>query len=166
MRRTLLIGMASGAALALASVAVATIWLKPQSQPIYLRIADDNFDHLLGPDFEPEGAPTSAQLIRHCGIESFTLDLAVPDHAGSAFVNLETTPRAKLNCLIGEARIHGLSMAIVDGENRENFECMAGWPSRFQRYDPADYGFCPKGQPNAIFPASSPPSIASGEKGK
>ena len=158
--------MASGAALALASVAIASIWIEPDVQPVYLRIADDNFDYLLGPDYEPEGGPTSAKLIRHCGIDNFTLDLPIPDHAGSAFVNLQTTPRAKLNCLIGEARIHGLSLAIVDGENKEHFECLSGWPSRFQRYDPGDYGFCPKGRPDAIFRKSLSPSVAERKKGQ
>ena len=142
--------MVGGATLALAGVAIATIWIRPDADPVYLRIADDNFDYLLGPDHGPGDGPMSARLIRHCGIETFTLDLAVPDRGGSAFVNLENTPRAKLNCLIGEARIHGLSLAIVDGEDTAAFECLPGWPSRFQRFDPADYGSCPKGEPNPV----------------
>ena len=150
MRRSLLVGVAGGAALALGSVAAASIWLKEEPQALYLRIADDNFDYMLAPGHEPEDGPTSARLIRHCGIDAFTLDLASPDHAGSAFVNLEKTPRARLNCLIGEARIHGLSLAIVDGEDTASFECLPGWPSRFQRFNPADYGFCPNGEPNPV----------------
>ena len=142
--------MVGGATLALASVAIATIWIRPDTDPVYLRIADDNFDLILSAGHDPEDGPTSARLIRHCGIETFNLDLAIPDHGGSAFVNLESTPRAKLNCLIGEARIHGLSLAIVDGEDTAAFECLPGWPSRFQRFDPADYGFCPKGEPNPV----------------
>ncbi|KQZ64838.1 hypothetical protein EEB18_016390 [Sphingopyxis sp. OPL5] len=146
----MLVGIAIGAMLALAGVAVAAVWIAPRTEPTYLRIADDDIDHLLSSDHEPEDGPTSARLIRHCGIDAFTLDLAIPDHAGSAFVNLEKTPRARLNCLIGEARIHGLSLAIVDGEDTASFECLPGWPSRFQRFDPADYGFCPKGEPNPV----------------
>ncbi|MBL9071614.1 MAG: hypothetical protein JNM03_16655 [Sphingopyxis sp.] len=151
MRRSFLWGAALGAALALGSAALATLWVRDRAQPVYLRIADDNFDEMLAADFKAEEGPTSARLIRRCGIGEFTLDLAIPDHGGSAFVKLEGTPRSKLNCLIGEARIHGLSLAIVDGENRENFECLPGWPSRFRRFDAADYGFCPDGKPNPVF---------------
>ncbi|MGH6650097.1 MAG: hypothetical protein ACREB7_03100 [Sphingopyxis sp.] len=150
MRRSLLIGMACGAALALASAAIANTWLVEEPKALYLRIADDNFDYMLAPGYRDGDGPISPQLVRHCGVNRFTVDLAIPDHAGSAFVNLENTPRAQLNCLIGEARIHGLSLAIVDGEDTASFECLPGWPSRFQRFNPADYGFCPKGEPNPV----------------
>ncbi len=150
MRRTLLIGVAIGAALGLAGAAIASIWFDEKPKPLHLRIVDDNFDYILAPKHRDEDGPISPRLARHCGIDQFTVDLAVPDHAGSTFVDLEKTPRAKINCLIGEARIHGLSLAIVDGDDRSNFECLPGWPSRFQRFDRADYGFCPRGEPNQV----------------
>ena len=151
MRRTLLIGMVSGAALALASAAIASIWHNDKRQTLYLRIADDNFDHLLAPDHQDEDGPISAKLARRCGINKFTLDLAVPDHTGSAFVELETTPPANLNCLIGEARVHALSLAIVDGMNITSFECLPGWPSRFQKVEGGNFELCQGRNPDPIF---------------
>lgn len=157
MRRAFLWGLALGAALVLGSTAIANAWMNGRPEPLYLRIADDNYDHLLGPDHKAEDGPTSARLIRRCGINKFTIDLPIVDHSGSAFVDLESTPRPKLNCLIGEARIHSLSLAIVDGENMTNFECLPGWPSRFQRFNPGDYQFCQNGRPNPVFGKETDP---------
>lgn len=148
MNRSFLWGLALGATLVLGTTAIASVWMKDRPDPLYLRIADDNYDYLLGPDHKAEDGPTSARLIRRCGINKFTIDLPMLDHSGSAFVDLESTPRPKLNCLIGEARIHSLSLAIMDGENVASFECLPGWPSRFRRFDPGDYQFCPDGRPN------------------
>lgn len=152
MRRTLLMGMACGAALALASVAAARIWLKEEPRALHLRIADDNFDYVLAPGYRDDTGPISAQLVRRCGINAFTLDSAIPDRTGSTFVEIGTTPRAKLNCLIGEARLQGLSMAIVDGMDMTSFECLPGRPSRFQKAD-GNFGACPEREPDPA-PAS------------
>ena len=106
--------MACGAALVLASAAIASMWLKEEPEVLYLRIAEDNFDYMLAPNHRDEDGPISLQLVQRCGIKAFTLDSAIPDRTGSAFVEVETTPRANLNCVIGEARLQGLSLAIVD----------------------------------------------------
>src|SRR5690606_39906727 len=132
MRRSFLAGMLLGSALALASALGAQAWSASREEPLYLRIADDDYDDLSLSDRKAEDGPTSARLIRACGVEKFSLDLAIPDHAGSAFVEIDSTPRPRLNCLIGEARIHGLSLAVVRGLDTAAFECLPGWPSRFR----------------------------------
>lgn len=154
MHRSLLIGMVCGATLALASAAIASIWLNEKPEALYLRIAEDSFDYMLAPGHRDEDGPISPQLVRRCGIKEFLLDSAVPDRTGSAFVKIETTPRANLNCLIGEARLQGLSLAIVDGMDKTSFECLPGRPSRFQKED-GNFGGCPEQKPD---PAPKPGS--------
>ena len=149
--RSVLGGVAPGATLAIGGVLIADIWLKDQPKPLYLRIADDNFDHILGPDYRAEDGPMSARLIRHCGIDRFTTISALPDYAGSSLVPLASTPEAKINCLIGEARIHALSLAVAPGPDTANFECLPGWPSRFQPFNAADYELCRGHKPDATF---------------
>jgi len=158
MRRSLLTGMLLGSALTLASALGAQAWSASREEPLYLRIADDDHDDLAQTDRKAEDSPTSARLIRACGIDKFSLDLAIPDHEGSAFVEIDSTPRPRLNCLIGEARIHGLSLAVVRGLDTAAFECLPGWPSRFRKLDAADYQFCPHGRPNEIIPRTQRPA--------
>lgn len=93
----------------------------------------------------------SARLIRYCGIDRFTTINALPDYVGSSLVPLESTPEGKINCLIGEARIHALSLAIAAGPDTANFECLPGWPSRFQPFNAADYELCRDHKPDATY---------------
>lgn len=113
-RRSFLIGMLTGAALAVAGAGTATLVSKKQSSQ-YLRVMDDNFDHTLAPNYRADDGPLSPRLIRNCKIERFVTDSALPDHTGSSFVKIDGTAKAKLNCLIGQARANSLSIALVDG---------------------------------------------------
>lgn len=152
MRRSFLGGIALGAVLALGSVMVAGIWLKDQPEPLYLRIADDNFHETFdaeNPEFKPEHGPTSVRLIRGCKIAAFTTDNMGLDHTGSSFVRIDSTPKANLNCLIGEARSHSMSLAITRGLDTTAIECFPGWPTRFRDDPPAES--CPAGNPAPIF---------------
>ncbi|MBJ7499378.1 MAG: hypothetical protein JHC57_06470 [Sphingopyxis sp.] len=146
-----LLGALIGVVMALSSVAVATMWFGKEPERLYLRIADDNFDHILGPDYKAEDGPVSVKLIRHCGIDEFTTISALPDYAGSSLVPLDSTSEGEINCLIGEARIHALSLAIAAGPDEANFECLPGWPSRFQPFNASDYELCRGHKPDAIF---------------
>ncbi len=69
-RRPFLFGALLGIVLTLSSVAIASVWVETKAVPLYLRIADDNFDHILGPEYKAEEGPVSARLIRHCGSTS------------------------------------------------------------------------------------------------
>ena len=151
MRRSFLPGVALGAALALSSVAIVSIWGSARTEPLYLRIADDNFGETLAPGSKNEHGPTSVRLIRSCGINAFTTDLTIPDHAGSSFVRIDTTPPANLNCLIGEARAHSMSLALARGADTTTIACLPGWPTRFRNDPPVEYEACRGKNPRPIF---------------
>jgi len=155
--RPFLIGMSAGTILALASAfAVASLSKKDASQ--YLRIVDDNFEHILGPNYKPEDGPTSAKLIRNCKIEQFVTDTSQLDYAGSSFVKIDGTPKANLNCVIGQARINSMSIAIVDGIDTTPTDCISGWPTRFQDEEAGNFELCREGKnPNPIFVPTPPP---------
>lgn len=156
-RRTFLLGMLAGAALGIASAGAATLFSeKPAIQ--YLRVIDDNFDYILGPNHAPEDGPLSPRLIRNCKIEQFVTDSAQPDYSGSSFVKIDGMPKANLNCLIGEARANSLSFAIVDGIDTTPTDCIDGWPTRFQTESSGGFELC-RGQknPNPIFMPTPPP---------
>ena len=159
MRRSFLVGIALGAALVLSSVTIANLWIGDRTEPLYLRIADDNFDETLAPDFKDEDGPTSPRLVRSCGIDAFTTDLSVPDHGGSSFVRIDMTTTANLNCLIGEARAHRMSLAITRGQDMIEIECLPGWPTRFKDDLPTEA--CPNGNIQPIF-REPHPDIARG----
>jgi len=150
-RRPFLVGAFAGVAMTLSSVAIASIWIETKPDPLYLRIADDNFDHILGPNYKVEEGPLSAKLIRHCGIDRFTTISSLPDYAGSSLVALSSMTEGQRNCLIGETRTHGLSLAISSGPDESSFECLPGWPSRFQPYNASDYELCRGHKPDALF---------------
>ena len=152
MQRSFLWGLALGATLALGGVAVARVWIKDRPEPLYLRIADDNFHETFdteNPEFQPEDGPTSMRLIRGCKIATFMIDTRGLDHTGSSFVRIDSTPKAKLNCLIGEARAHSMSLAITRGLDTTEIVCVPGWPTRFRDDPPAEP--CPRGNPDPIF---------------
>lgn len=151
MRRSFLVGVALGAALALGGVATARFWMSDRPEPIYLRIADDNFGETLAPGSKDEHGPTSVRLILSCGIDAFKTDLMIPDHTGSSFVRIDTTPPANLNCLIGEARAHSMSLALVRGVDRTTIACLPGWPTRFRNDPPVEYEACRGKNPQPIF---------------
>lgn len=155
-RRHFLLGVLFGAVLALLGMAVAEIGFSKREEPLYLRIADDNFDEMFDPQFKPETGPTSARLIRSCGIGAFTTDNMIPDHTGSSFVRIDTTPRARLNCLIGEARAHSMSLAITRGLDTTEINCLPGWPTRFQPFDPVEYEACRGKNPEPLFEEAHP----------
>lgn len=156
-RRPFLTGMLAGAALAIASTGVA-MFLSGKQTPQYLRVIDDNFDYILGSNHSPEDGPLSPRLIRNCKIKQFMMDGAQVDYTGSSFVKIDGMPKANLNCLIGEARIHSLSIAIVDGINTTPTDCIGGWPTRFQKDAAESAEFClGRKNPNPIFmPTPSP----------
>ena len=155
--RPFLIGMLSGAALALISAAAAA-WLSKEDAPQYLRIVDDNYDYTLGPTYKPEDGPTSAQIIRDCKIEQFTTDTSRADYAGSSFVRIDGMPKANLNCVIGEARIRSMSIVITDGIDMTPTDCVGGWPTRFQKEEAGNFELCRGGKnPNPIFVPTPPP---------
>ena len=150
MRRSFLWGTALGAALALAGAAIASVWIKDRPEPLYLRISDDNYHETFeNPEFEAKDGLTSARLIRSCGIKAFTIDSMQVDHTGSSFVRIDSTPAAKLNCLIGEARARSMSLAITRGMDTNEIMCLPGWPTRFRNDPPAES--CPGGNPDPIF---------------
>ena len=150
-RRPFLIGVLAGAALGIASIASAA-WLTKGEAPQYLRVIDDNYDHIMGPSYEPKGGPMSAKLIRDCKIEQFVTDTSQPDYSGSTFVKIDGTPKANLNCLIGEARINSMSIAIVNGIDTTPTDCIGGWPTRFKDEEAGNFELCRGGKnPNPIF---------------
>lgn len=151
MRRSFLVGVTLGAALALGGVAIARFWMSDRPEPLYLRIADDNFGETLAPGSKDEHGPTSVRLIRSCGIDAFTTDSMNPDHAGSSFVRIDTTPPANLNCLIGEARAHSMSLALARGVDTTTIACLPGWPTRFRNDPPSEYELCRGKNPQPIF---------------
>lgn len=156
-RRSFLMGMSVGAALTLASAAAAA-WLSKEDASQYLRIVDDNFEYTLGPNYKPEDGPTSAKLIRDCKIEQFVTDTSQLDYAGSSFVKIDGMPKANLNCVIGEARINSMSIAIVDGIDTTPTDCIGGWPTRFQDEEAGNFELCRGGKnPNPIFVPTPPP---------
>jgi hypothetical protein len=155
----LLMGMLAGAALAATSSGFAALWFAANEEPQYLRVIDDDFDHILGPDYKAEEGPTSVNLIRNCRIESFVTDVGQLDHAGSSFVRLDATPWPKLNCLIGEARMRDMSIAIVHGVDNTTVDCLGGWPTRFKEREAGDFALCVGGKnPNPIFVPTPPPN--------
>ncbi|WP_447756799.1 hypothetical protein [Sphingopyxis fribergensis] len=154
-RRPLLIGVLIGAILAIAATAV-TAWLREERSPQYLRIIDDNYDYILGPSYKWEDGPLSAKIIRVCKIQQFVTDALQADYSGSSFVKIDGMPKANLNCAIGEARIHSMSFAIVDGIDTTPTDCIGGWPTRFQKQEAGNFELCRGKNPNPIFvPASS-----------
>ncbi|MCW0199612.1 hypothetical protein [Sphingopyxis sp.] len=156
-RRPFLIGMLAGAALALASAATAA-WLSKEDAPQYLRIVDDNYEHILGPNYKLEDGPTSAKIIRDCKVQQFVTDTSLPDYAGSSFVKIDGIPKANLNCIIGEARINSMSIAIVDGIDLTPTDCIGGWPTRFQDEEAGNFELCRGGKnPDPIFVPTPPP---------
>jgi len=163
MRRSLLWGMILGAALALAGAAFASIWLRDRPVPLYLRISDDNYHETFeNPEFEAKDGLTSARLIRSCGIKAFTIDSMQLDHTGSSFIRIDSTPVANLNCLIGEARAHSMSLAITRGMDTGEMMCLPGWPTRFRDDPPAES--CPDGNPEPIFREPHKPTKAAQTK--
>lgn len=156
-RRPFLMGMLAGAAFAIASAGAATLLSEKQATQ-YLRVIDDNFDYILGPNHQPEDGPLSPRLIRNCKIEQFVTDSAQPDYTGSSFVKIDGMPKANLNCLIGEARANSLSIAIVDGIDTTPTDCIGGWPTRFQKEASVGFELC-RGQknPEPIFMPTPPP---------
>lgn len=152
MRRSFLWGMLLGAALALAGAAIASVWVRDRPAPLYLRIADDNYHETIdNPEFDAKDGLTSTRLIRSCGIKAFTIDSMIPDHTGSSFVRIDTTPMANLNCLIGEARVHSMSLAITRGLDTTEMVCLPGWPTRFRDDPPVEYQACGGRNPEPIF---------------
>ncbi len=149
-RRPFLIGMLTGAAFAIASAGVAA-WYSGEPAAQYLRVIDDNFDHILGPNHEPKDGPLSAKLIRNCKIKRFVTDTPGLDYAGSSFVKIDGMPKANLNCLIGEARINSMSLAIVDEIDTIPTDCLGGWPTRFKNREAGDFQLCRGKNPNPIF---------------
>ena len=148
--------MVVGAALTVAS-GIAGMWLTEDKVPQYLRVADDNFEYLEGPNYNAEDGPMSAKLIRDCKIDSFTMHDPSED-SGSSFVKIDGMPKANLNCLIGEARIHSMSIAIVDGIDRTATDCLGGWPTRFQEEAETFSQFCLGSKnPNPIFVSDTAP---------
>lgn len=100
----------------------------------------------------------SAKLIKNCKIEKFVTDSSQPDYAGSSFVKIDGMPKANLNCLIGEARINSMSIAIVDGIDTTPTDCIGGWPTRFLREEAGGFELC-RGHknPNPVFINRPPP---------
>ena len=155
-RRPFLFGMLTGVALAIASTAIAA-WLSEDEVPQYLRVVDDNYGFILGPNYRPEDGPTSAKIIKDCKIEQFVTDTSQPDYAGSSFVKIDGMPKANLNCLIGEARLNSMSIAIVDGIDTTPTDCLGGWPTRFQEQEAGGFELCRGKNPNPIFVPTPPP---------
>ena len=155
-RRSFLIGMLTGAAFAIASAGVAA-WYPDEPETQYLRVIDDNFDYLLGPNHEPKDGTMSGKIIRDCKIENFVFDVGGMDAAASSFVKIDGMPKANLNCLIGEARINSMSIAITDGIDTTPTDCLGGWPTRFKNREAGDFQLCRGKNPNPIFVSSPAP---------
>jgi hypothetical protein len=116
-------------------------WLSDDQYPQYLRVIDDNYDHLLRKDHKWEEGPTSAKLIRNCKIEAFVNDSLGLHYAGSSFVKIKGVPIANLNCLLGEARINAMSVAVVARIDSTPTDCIDGWPTR-SKDGVAIFGHC------------------------
>jgi hypothetical protein len=159
MNRKFLLGVLAGAALGISASGASTMWLRNDKEPLYLRLIDDNFDHILGPDYKPETeGPAGLKLLRDCKIMTFLTDAGGPDAASSSFISLEATPPANLNCIIGEARIHSMSIAVVRGIDTTPTDCLGGWPTRFLDREAGDFNLCVGGKnPNPIFIPTPPP---------
>lgn len=136
---------------------VAASWLSGEEPAQYLRIVDDNYDYILGPTYKPEGGPLSAKIIRDCKIDQFVTDSSQPDYAGSSFVKIDGMPKANLNCLIGEARLNSMSIAITDDIDTTPTDCIGGWPTRFQKKEAGNFELCRGKNPNPIFVPTPPP---------
>lgn len=156
-RRAFLIGTLIGAILAISATALAAL-LSEDEAPQYLRVVDDNYDYILGPDHKPEDGPLSTKIMRDCKIEQFVTDTSQLDYAGSSFVKIDGMPKANLNCVIGEARIHGMSIVIADGVDTTPTDCIGGWPTRFQKQEAGNFELCRGKNPNPIFVATPPPA--------
>ncbi|WOF42082.1 hypothetical protein KNJ79_12740 [Sphingopyxis indica] len=155
-RRTFLVGTLIGAIFAISSMAMAS-WMSDDEPNQYLRIIDDNYDYILGPNHKPEDGPLSTKIIRNCKIEAFVTDTSQLDYAGSSFVKIDGMPKANLNCLIGEARINSMSIAITDGIDTTPTDCIGGWPTRFQKQEAGNFELCRGKNPNPIFVPTPPP---------
>jgi len=123
--------MAAGAIpVALAAGAV-KMWPREEPDGLYLRIVDDNYDLPEDYPWEKVGA-FSAMLARKCKVEHFETDTIALHHAGSTFVSVDHVPTEKLDCLIGEARLNGMTISISRGTAPVTIECLPGRPARFQ----------------------------------
>lgn len=111
--------------------AVVELWPREAPPGLHLRVAEDFTVEPKGFDQEKTGM-ISAMLARRCGISRFGIDLTFPDHTGSVFVSLDAVPGGQVNCLIREARIHDLTVAVTRGQSTEAIECMDGRPARFR----------------------------------
>jgi hypothetical protein len=124
--------MLAGAVPVALAAAAANLWpTKEQPDRLYLRIVDDNYDLPADYPWEKVGA-FSAMLVRKCGINRFENDAIGLHHAGSTFVSIDEVSTDKLDCLIGEARINGLTISISRGTTPITVECLQGRPARFQ----------------------------------
>lgn len=159
MNRAFLVGMLTGSVLAIATCSAAILWLGKGQDRLYLRVVDDNFDYILGPNYKPEKeGPAGLKLLRDCKIGSFLTDAGGNDAASSSFISLDTTPPENLNCLIGEARTHSMSIAIAKGVDNTPTDCLGGWPTRFRDFEAGDFNLCAGGKnPNPIFVPTPPP---------
>ncbi len=159
MNRTYLVGVLTGSALGIVAWGAASLWLPNDQQPLYLRLIDDNFDHILGPDYKPETeGPAGLKLLRDCKITAFLTDAGGNDAASSSFIALDATSPEKVNCLIGEARIRSMSIAIVQGIDTTPTDCLGGWPTRFRDREAGDFNLCVGGKnPNPVFVPTPPP---------
>ncbi len=158
MNRAFLVGVLTGTALGISTWGVTTLWLRNDQEPLYLRLVDDNFDYLLGSNYLPEKeGPAGLKLLRDCKIETFLTDAGGNDAAPSSFVSLDATPPENVNCLIGEARIRSMSLAIVRGIDSTPTDCLGGWPTRFLDREAGDFNLCVGGKnPNPIFVPTPP----------
>ncbi|PQM26926.1 hypothetical protein CVO77_18300 [Sphingopyxis lindanitolerans] len=131
MNRSALLWMLAGALPVALAAAVVSLWPKDEPVGLYLRIVDDNVDLPADYQWEKVGA-FSSMLARKCGINRFETDSMGVDHMGSSFVPLDDASTSELDCLIGEARIHGMTIAVSRGTTPETVECLPGHPARFQ----------------------------------
>ena len=138
MRRTFLTGMLIGVVLTLLTTVGTQFISKGKGELAYLRLADDNFELMMSNATKPEDGPLSVQLLRACGISDFQVDLMIPDHAGSSYVPLDNASKKQLNCLVGKARMKGLTLAFVDGFDTSEIACLPGNPTTFKENDELD----------------------------
>ncbi|HEV2599045.1 MAG TPA: hypothetical protein VGU00_11860 [Sphingopyxis sp.] len=135
--------MLAGAVPVALAAAAANLWPQgAEPERLYLRIADDNYDLPANYPWEKVGA-FSAMLARKCGINRFETDSIGLHHTGSTFVSIDAVPTDRLDCLIGEARINGMTISVSRGTAPTTIECLPGRPSRFQPPENID--------PEAVF---------------
>ena len=81
----------------------------------------------------------------------------IPDHAGSSYVSLEKTPKAQINCVVGKARVKGLTLAFVDGFDTSEIACLPGDPTAFKKPEELDPEILARCLPNrkAAIPATA-----------